>query len=90
MTQSTETATTVREALNFVGGEWVAASGGATFDVSDPFTGETVVRAAAGTRDDARRAIEAAADAFPGVGRDASRRAPGDLPARRRHPREPS
>ena len=65
MTQSAETATTLREALNFVGGEWVAASGGATFDVTDPFTGETVVRAAAGTRDDARRAIEAAAEAFP-------------------------
>ena len=55
MTQSTETATTLREALNFVGGEWVASSGGATFDVADPFTGETVVRAAAGTRDDAHR-----------------------------------
>ena len=65
MTQSTETATTVREALNFVGGEWVASSDGATFDVTDPFTGEAVVRAAAGTRDDARHAVEAAAEAFP-------------------------
>ena len=65
MTQSAETATTVRESLNFVGGEWVASSDGTTFDVTDPFTGETVVRAAAGTRDDARRAIEAATEAFP-------------------------
>ena len=56
MTQSTETATTLRETLHFVGGEWVASSDGATFDVADPFTGETVVHAAAGTRDDARRA----------------------------------
>ena len=37
----------------------------ATFDVADPFTGEPVVRAAAGTRDDARHAVEAAAEAFP-------------------------
>ena len=34
MTQSTETATALREALNFVGGEWAAAAGGATFDVA--------------------------------------------------------
>ena len=40
MTQSMETATTLREALNFVGGEWAASSDGATFEVSDPFTGE--------------------------------------------------
>jgi acyl-CoA reductase-like NAD-dependent aldehyde dehydrogenase len=65
MTQTTETATGVREALNFVGGEWVASSGGGTFEVADPFTGDPVVRAAAGTREDARSAVEAAAAAFP-------------------------
>ncbi len=65
MTQSMETATTLRETSNFIGGEWVAATSGATFEVSDPFSGDAVIRAAAGTRDDARRAIEAAAAAFP-------------------------
>ena len=65
MTQAAESATALRETRNFVGGEWVASSSGATFDVADPFTGETVVRAAAGTRDDARSAVEAAAAAFP-------------------------
>ena len=65
MTQSMETATTVREALNFIGGEWVGSSSGESFDVADPFSGDTVVRAAAGTREDARRAVEAAAAAFP-------------------------
>jgi acyl-CoA reductase-like NAD-dependent aldehyde dehydrogenase len=58
-------ATTIRESSLFVGGEWVAAASGATFDVADPFTGEPVVRAAAGARPDAERAIEAAAAAFP-------------------------
>jgi acyl-CoA reductase-like NAD-dependent aldehyde dehydrogenase len=63
MTQATETA--IRETKIFVGGEWVDSSDGATFDVKDPFTGEAVVRAAAGTRDDAHRAVEAAREAFP-------------------------
>src|SRR2546428_13186309 len=62
----TATETEVRELHNFVGGEWVAAAGGATFDDHDPFTDEVVARAAAGTGDDARRAVDAAAAAFPG------------------------
>jgi acyl-CoA reductase-like NAD-dependent aldehyde dehydrogenase len=60
------TETTTREFHHFVGGEWTAAAGGATFDDYDPFTGEVVARVAAGTRDDAQRAVEAAAEAFPG------------------------
>ena len=51
--------------LQLIGGEWVAASDGRTFDDLDPFTGSTVARVAAGSRADARRAIDAAADAFP-------------------------
>src|SRR4051812_29033401 len=57
--------TEVRELAQFVGGEWIAGGDG-TFDDRDPFTGETVARVAAGNRDDARRAVEAAAAAFPG------------------------
>jgi acyl-CoA reductase-like NAD-dependent aldehyde dehydrogenase len=48
-----------------IGGEWVEASGGATFERSDPFTGDAVTVAAAAGREDARRAVEAARDAFP-------------------------
>jgi len=48
-----------------IGGEWVPAGGGETFDDPDPFTGELVARVPAGTREDARRAVEAAAAAFP-------------------------
>ncbi len=49
----------------WIGGEWVDAEGGKTFDDTDPFTGEVVARIPAGTRADAKRAVEAAAAAFP-------------------------
>ena len=49
-----------------IGGEWVPASGGGTFERIDPFTGEAVTTAAAAGPDDARRAVDAAAQAFPG------------------------
>jgi acyl-CoA reductase-like NAD-dependent aldehyde dehydrogenase len=48
-----------------IGGEWVDSAGGATFDDLDPYTGDVVARVPAGGREDARRAIEAAAAAFP-------------------------
>jgi acyl-CoA reductase-like NAD-dependent aldehyde dehydrogenase len=57
-------ATEIRELQQFIGGEWVDADGSATFDDLDPFTGDVVARVPAGGRDDARRAIEAAAAAF--------------------------
>jgi acyl-CoA reductase-like NAD-dependent aldehyde dehydrogenase len=59
------TAEAVRESQQFIGGEWVDAAGGETFDVTDPFTGEVVVRVPAATRADAARAVAAAAAAFP-------------------------
>ena len=55
----------IREARQFIGGEWVGADGGGTFDDLDPFTGEVVARVAAGGRADAARAVEVAAQAFP-------------------------
>ena len=57
--------TAVREARQHIGGEWVDAAGGGTFDDLDPYTGDVVARVAAGGRADARRAIEAASAAFP-------------------------
>ncbi len=56
----------VRTCTQFIGGEWVDASDGRTFDDLDPFTGNTVARVAAGSRADAKRAVDAAAAAFPG------------------------
>ena len=54
-----------REVKQFIGGEWVEGAGGKSFDDRDPFTGEVVARVPAGGREDARRAIDAAAEAFP-------------------------
>jgi acyl-CoA reductase-like NAD-dependent aldehyde dehydrogenase len=55
----------VRTCTHFIGGEWVSASDGRTFDDLDPFTGGTVAHVAAGSRADAKRAVDAAAAAFP-------------------------
>jgi acyl-CoA reductase-like NAD-dependent aldehyde dehydrogenase len=56
----------VRELQQFIGGAWAGAASGASFDDLDPFTGEMLARVPAGGREDARRAVEAAAGAFPG------------------------
>src|SRR6185437_14524075 len=58
-------ATEVREVKQFIGGAWVDAADGATFEDKDPFTGETVAVVPAAGGADAARAIEAAAAAFP-------------------------
>jgi acyl-CoA reductase-like NAD-dependent aldehyde dehydrogenase len=49
-----------------IGGAWVAASEGRTFEKTDPYTGEPVTEAAAATLADAARAADAAGAAFPG------------------------
>jgi acyl-CoA reductase-like NAD-dependent aldehyde dehydrogenase len=54
-----------REFRELIAGDWVEAVGGSTFDDVDPFNGDVVARVPAGGREDARRAIEAAAAAFP-------------------------
>jgi acyl-CoA reductase-like NAD-dependent aldehyde dehydrogenase len=48
---------------HFIGG--AAEAPGETFDDRDPFSGDVVARVSAGDREDARRAVEAAAAAFP-------------------------
>jgi acyl-CoA reductase-like NAD-dependent aldehyde dehydrogenase len=60
-----EQATATIETRLFIGGAFVDAEGGATFENRDPFTDEVVSKVAAGTRADARRAVGAAAAAFP-------------------------
>jgi acyl-CoA reductase-like NAD-dependent aldehyde dehydrogenase len=56
--------TGIEQQALLIGGEWTEASGGATFERIDPFTGEAVTVAAAAGREDARRACDAAAAAF--------------------------
>ncbi|HET9903943.1 MAG TPA: NAD-dependent succinate-semialdehyde dehydrogenase [Xanthobacteraceae bacterium] len=53
-----------REA-NLIGGEWVAADNGATIEVNDPATGEVIGTVPRCGRAETKRAIEAAARAFP-------------------------
>jgi acyl-CoA reductase-like NAD-dependent aldehyde dehydrogenase len=68
-TRSVRDGTTVEvdalETLQYIGGDWVPAESGETFDDIDPFTRDPVARIPAGGREDARRAVEAAAAAFP-------------------------
>ena len=48
----------------FIAGEWVGSASGATFEATSPSTGEVIGALPEGTRDDVRRAVAAAADAF--------------------------
>jgi succinate-semialdehyde dehydrogenase/glutarate-semialdehyde dehydrogenase len=50
----------------WVGGAWVDAEGGTTFEAFSPSTGEVIGTVPEGTRADAQRAIDAASDAWPG------------------------
>jgi aldehyde dehydrogenase (NAD+) len=49
----------------YIGGKWVDAANGKTFEDMNPYTGEVYAHIPAGTREDAKRAIEAAQAAFP-------------------------
>jgi acyl-CoA reductase-like NAD-dependent aldehyde dehydrogenase len=59
------TVTDVREARQFIAGEWVGAADGRTFEDRDPYTGDLVATVPAAGREDARQAVEAAAATFP-------------------------
>ena len=48
-----------------IGGKWVPASDGATFDVNDPSTGDLIAQVASGSAQDAVAAVDAAAAAAP-------------------------
>ena len=60
---------------NYIGGEWVDAASGETFEVINPSSGEVVGAAPKGGREDAQAAIGAARDAFDR--RDSLRKALG-------------
>jgi acyl-CoA reductase-like NAD-dependent aldehyde dehydrogenase len=55
----------VRTYKYYAGGEWRSAISGRTFDVHQPFGGQLYAKVAAGGAEDARIAVQAAADAFP-------------------------
>ncbi|MDZ4766280.1 MAG: aldehyde dehydrogenase family protein [Chloroflexota bacterium] len=54
-----------REQKLLIGGQWVAAASGATFDTLNPATGQPLTRVAAGDQADIDRAVRAARAAFP-------------------------
>ena len=45
---------------HYIGGQWVAPSGGEYFDVTTPITGEVYTQAARGTAADIEKALDAA------------------------------
>ncbi|MFJ5228246.1 aldehyde dehydrogenase family protein, partial [Streptomyces sp. NPDC088400] len=49
----------------YAGGQWREAKGGAVFEDYEPYTGEVFARVADAGAEEARIAIQAAADAFP-------------------------
>jgi acyl-CoA reductase-like NAD-dependent aldehyde dehydrogenase len=54
-----------REYKMYIDGEWVSALDGETYDDLNPYTGEVFAKVSSGKRADAKRAVEAAAAAFP-------------------------
>lgn len=50
--------------LNLIGGKWVQAASGKTFDVFNPADGNVIARVAEGDREDINRAVTAARRAF--------------------------
>ena len=57
-------ATTARTFQNFIGGEWVDAAGGETFESLSPATGEPVGTFPKSSPEDVDRAVEAAKEAY--------------------------
>src|SRR5512143_1046906 len=55
----------VREYKIYMSGEWLVALGGKDYDDVNIYSGEIFARVASGKRADAKRAIDAAAAAFP-------------------------
>ena len=67
--------TETRTLKNFVGGEYVDASNGRTYDLVNPATGQTFAQAPISEQEDIDRAFEAAAEGLRDVARyDALRR----------------
>src|SRR3981189_3690338 len=59
-----DTASEVRDYKNYVGGEWVEASSGETFDIVNPGTEEVIARVPKMSREDAQGAIHTARQTF--------------------------
>ena len=86
---ATAAETAVREARQFIGGEWVDAADGATFEDRDPYTATSSRPSPPeGRRTRAARSTPPRA-AFPAWSATPPAERQSDLPQGRRHPREP-
>jgi acyl-CoA reductase-like NAD-dependent aldehyde dehydrogenase len=56
----------VKEYSYFAANQWRRAADNQVFEVHEPYSGKLFARVAAGTREDGRAAVDAAAKAFPG------------------------
>ena len=56
----------VKEYSYFAGNQWRKAADGQVFEVHEPYSGKPFAHVAAGSRDDARAAVDEAARAYPG------------------------
>jgi 1-pyrroline dehydrogenase len=56
---------TVTKLQNWIGGDWVDASGGETMEVLNPATGETIAEVPRASAEDVDRAVQAAKKALP-------------------------
>ena len=54
----------VKQLKNFINGEWVASSSKETQNVINPATGETLAEVPVSSKDDVKKAVKAASDAF--------------------------
>src|SRR4029077_9209553 len=70
----TSTQVDVKDYSYFAGNQWRTAKDNQFFDVHEPYSGKLFARVAAGSRADARVAVDAASKAFPGW----SETAPGE------------
>jgi len=64
MAIDTSPRTQIRHYKNYIGGEWVDAESGETFEIVNPATEDVIATVPNGSRDDAKRAIAAAREAF--------------------------
>jgi len=69
----TSTQAEVKEYSYFADNQWRPATDNRFFDVHEPYTGKLFARVAAGSRADARVAVDAASRAFSGWSETAKR-----------------
>ena len=79
----------VKDYRYFAGNQWRKAEDGQFFEVHEPYSGKLFARVAAGSRADARVAVDAASKAFAGWSDNSARREGPAVPEGGRHRQTP-